>query len=143
MNMTFLFTYLHFLGAMSLVACLVVEFCLLSTGALNEAVFKLLKKIDIGYGISAGLMIATGITRMFLEKGSEYYSHNSFFHAAMVLFLGAGLISAYPTVRFIRAKQASDISAADYLKIRRLVGLQLVMIAAVLFCMIAMARGIF
>ncbi|HEU5048107.1 MAG TPA: DUF2214 family protein [Rickettsiales bacterium] len=139
--MTFLFTYLHFLGAMVLVACLAGELFLLCAGPLNEAMFKLLKRIDIGYGISAGLMIATGVARIFLEKGGAYYSENPFFHAAMALFLAAGLISAYPTVKLIRAKQMGDIGTAGYAKIRKLAGLQLVMIAGVLFCMIAMARG--
>jgi len=39
---------------------------------------------------------------MFLEKGVGYYLHDVAFHILVALFVVIGLLSAYPTVIFIR-----------------------------------------
>jgi putative membrane protein len=66
----------------------------------------------------------------------------------MGLFLLAGLISIYPTIRFLKWRtnlkedKAPEISDDEYKKIRLLIHLELVCILLILFVAPMMARGI-
>lgn len=93
--------YLHYLSIFLLFALLVLEHRLFKLPLdLDRA--RSLMRIDIAYGITASLVLATGLARvLWFGKGSAYYLHNSLFHAKVGLFVPVALLSTFPTVVFL------------------------------------------
>lgn len=97
--------WIHYIGIMLLLACLLGEHLVLKPQpSLAEA--RTLQVVDNLYGGAAGVVLITGIARMFLEKGVDYYLHDAAFHILVALFVIIGLLSIYPTVTFIRWRGA-------------------------------------
>lgn len=93
--------YLHYLSIFLLFALLTLEHQLFKL-PLDLPRARSLVRIDIAYGISAGLVLFTGAARvLWYGKGVDYYLHNSVFHAKVGLFLLIGLISIVPTFVFL------------------------------------------
>ncbi|MFO0500474.1 MAG: DUF2214 family protein [Pseudomonadota bacterium] len=138
--MGFIFTYLHILSIISLVSLLTSEFFIIKN-PIDDKILRLLKKIDLYYGILAGLVLATGLARIFLEKGLEYYIHSYVFWLKMMLFIIIGSISLLPTLLFIKAKAGADIDAAQYIRLKKAILLQIMIVPFVVLCAIYMARG--
>jgi putative membrane protein len=70
-------------------------------------------RVDIWYGILAGVIIVVGFTRASVAaKGWAYYSVNLFFWAKIGTFLVIGLLSIVPTVAIIRWRRALAADAA-------------------------------
>lgn len=93
--------WIHYIGIMLFLACLLGEHLVLKPQpTLAEA--RTLQILDGTYGASAAVVLITGIMRMFLEKGVAYYLHDIAFHILVALFVIIGLLSAYPTMVFIR-----------------------------------------
>ena len=108
-----------------------------------------IQRVDIAYGISAGLLLGVGLLRVFFfEKGVNFYTHSPMFWIKMGLFLLVGLLSIHPTIHFIRWNsalgrgQAPEVSDVDFKRVRLLIHLELMCIALILFAAPAMARGI-
>src|ERR1043165_6580626 len=99
---TALMAFLHHLFAFTLVACVVYEFIAYRQGmTIDEA--RRIQRVDIVYGISAGLLLIVGLLRVFFfEKGVTFYIHSLFFWVKMAAFLIVGLLSIDPTIRYIR-----------------------------------------
>jgi len=139
---------LHHLAAFAVVATLVYEFVAYRKGlGLEEA--RRIQRVDLVYGISAGLLLVVGILRVFFfEKGVNFYSHNPVFWIKMSLFAIVGVVSIYPTIRFIKwnsalsAGQAPEIPDEEFKRVRLFLHLELVGLTLILFAAPAMARGI-
>jgi len=139
---------LHHICAFTLTACLIYEFIAYRKGlTLEEA--RRIQRVDIAFGISAGLLIAVGFLRVFyFEKGPNFYFHNSMFFIKMGLFLIVGLLSIYPTIRFIKwnsvlkENKVPEIPEDEYKRIRLILWLEAIGILLILFAAPAMARGI-
>lgn len=136
----------HHLLLFALIAMLVAESVLLR-GAIDAATLRRLAGLDSGYGLSAGLLLAVGFARLFYGvKGADFYLHNPWFHAKLGAFVLIGLLSILPTVRFLRWRKAlrADPSflppAREVAGLRKVIGLELVLIAVILVCAAAMAR---
>ncbi len=139
---------LHHLCAFTLTACLLVEFVTYRKGLTVEEARRI-QRVDLWYGISAGLLIAIGLLRVFyFEKGSNYYFHNYVFWIKMALFVVVGLLSIYPTVRYIKwnpvlaENRSPEIPDGEFRNIRLLLWLELIGIALILFAAPMMARGL-
>jgi len=69
--------FLHHVAAFALVAALAVEFVLIR-GELTVATARRLARADMILGISAGVLLAVGLLRVFyFEKGAAYYFHSA------------------------------------------------------------------
>ncbi|RFB81362.1 DUF2214 family protein [Methylovirgula sp. 4M-Z18] len=135
--------FAHHLLAFGLLALLVAELMLLSA-ALDAAKLALLGRIDMAFGIAAGLILVVGFSRaVFAEKGWLYYSHNLAFWAKLAVFLVIGLLSIRPTLRFIAWQRggAALPSAGEVAAVRRLVWAELALFALLPLLAAAMARG--
>jgi len=139
---------LHHLFAFAVTACLVFEFLTFRKGLTVEEARRI-QRVDLWYGISAGLLIAVGLLRVFFfEKGSNYYFHNYAFWIKMALFVIVGLLSIYPTIRFIKwnptlaENKSPEIPDDEFKRIRLLLHLELTCIALILFAAPMIARGI-
>ena len=132
--------FLHHVAAFTLVAALVVEFVLLRD-PLTPALARRLARADMILGMSAAVLAVVGLLRVFYsEKGAAFYFHNAAFIAKLALFIAVALASIYPTVKFLRWRNALD--PAPMPPIRRVVHLELVGIVLILLCAALMARGL-
>ena len=140
--------WVHFLCIFSLASLLACEIALLRA-ALPAGALRRLQSLDRWYGIVAGLVIASGLARLFLgPKGPAFYAHNPVFWTKMALFVIVALISIAPTLTFIRwsARAASDgslqLEAAEFTRVRTLLWVQVAVFAFIPLCAALMARGI-
>ena len=139
---------LHHLSAFTLTACLVYEFIAFSK-VLTVEEARRIQRVDLWYGISAGLLVAVGLLRVFFfEKGAPFYAANLMFWIKMALFVIVGLLSIYPTIRYIKwnpilaENKSPMIPDAEYKNIRLLLLLEMIGLVLILFAAPAMARAI-
>jgi len=143
-----LVAYMHFLCAFGIAATLFYEWFTFSrTPTALEA--KRLALADRWYGIFAVALLIAGFTRAFhFEKGMDFYLHSPFFHLKITLFVVIGLLSIYPTIRFIRwrpdiqAGRAPTITDAQFKLISRSLAAEMILLVALLLCASLMANGV-
>ncbi|MGB6985647.1 MAG: DUF2214 family protein [Candidatus Aquilonibacter sp.] len=105
-----LLAWLHFLCIFTLVGALVAELVLYRR-EMSLARLVQLQRIDNLYGISAGLVIISGVLRVTLGiKGASFYLHNPIFWTKMGFFVAVALLSIPPTIHYLRLKRALDAS---------------------------------
>ena len=145
---TALMAFLHHLMAFTLTACLVYEFVAFRRGMTIEEARRI-QRVDLAYGISAGLLLVVGLLRVFLfEKGVNFYIHSPFFWVKMAAFAIVGLLSIDPTIRYIRwnrtirEDRAPEISETEYKRTRLLLWLEIAGITIILLAAPMMARGV-
>ncbi len=143
-----IFAFLHHLAAFTLVGALLYELLSFRQN-LSLAEARRIQRVDIAYGVSAGLVLIVGLLRViYFEKGSAFYTQNWFFWLKMTGFALAGLLSMYPTGKFLSwnkyfAKgQAPEISEADAARIKLTFRLELLGVILILLSAAMMARGI-
>jgi putative membrane protein len=137
----------HHLLAFGLVGLLMAEWAVLR-GAISEQSVRFLPKIDAAYGIAALLLLVVGYLRLrYGIKGFAFYSGNPVFWLKIAFFLAAGLVSIIPTIQFIRWARSFKAAGAlpsdeQWKRARRLVTLELHLLAPVMVFAAVMARGI-
>lgn len=139
---------LHHLCAFTLTACIAYEFIAFRQ-TLSVAEARRLQQVDLGYGLSAGLLLIVGLLRVFFfEKSANFYAINPMFWVKMGLFASVGLLSIYPTVRFLRWNallsngQPLALPEAEHRRIRRLLNWEMVGLTLILFAAPMMARAV-
>ncbi|HND49482.1 MAG TPA: DUF2214 family protein, partial [Anaerolineales bacterium] len=138
---------LHHIAAFTMTACLVYEFIALRK-SISSVEVRRIQQVDLWYGISAGVLLVAGLLRVFIfEKGASYYGANPLFWVKMALFALVGILSIYPTIRYIRWGNVTDdkkleLPDDEYKRIRLLLNLEVIGIALILFAAPAMARAI-
>lgn len=146
--MSALFSFLHFAAAFGVFGVLLYEHLAMSRTPTLE-VARRIQACDRLYGILAGALLVVGFLRVFyFEKGAAFYMKNPFFHVKVGLFVLVGLLSIYPTIRFVRwgksvkAGMAPVLGEDEYRKIMMLLRAQLALVLAIIACATLMARGI-
>lgn len=141
-------SFLHFTFAFILVGALAAEAFVLRL-PVTQRVAQLLLRIDLFYGVSAVLLILAGVSRVLWgAAGWDYYQAQPFFWAKIAAFALVGLISIAPTLSFFRWNRAArDDGAfvapdADVKRVRRLVMIEVHVLALLLLFAALMARGI-
>lgn len=140
--------FLHHLAAFTLVGTILYELVSFRKDmSLAEA--RRLQRMDTIYGISAAILLVVGLLRVFnFEKGASFYAQNWFFWTKMIGFALAGLLSIYPTVRFVSwnksfAKgQAPEISDQEVARIKLILRLEMLGIVIIILSAAMMTRGI-
>ncbi|GAB6388138.1 DUF2214 family protein [Stutzerimonas marianensis] len=139
--------YLHFVAIFLLFALLVLEHQLFRL-PLNFKRARSLFRVDLAFGIAAGLVLVTGAARaMRYGKGLDYYLNNSFFHAKIGVFVLVALLSIYPTVTFLRwrpalkAGEVPAISAASARGVKLVIRIELAALLVLPLLAVMMARG--
>jgi putative membrane protein len=138
---------LHHVAVFSLAAVLAAELALMSV-ALSAQSIRRLAAIDLWYGILAGAVIVFGVMRVIWgAKGYEYYLANHIFWTKMALFLGVGLLSIPPTLRYLAWRRGVTAEAgflpptADVARVRMLLWLEAGLFLCIPIAAAAMARG--
>jgi putative membrane protein len=142
-----LFAIGHHLLIFALAGVIAYEVAAVQPGMSADTVTRV-AKVDLWYGILAGLIIAVGFARAnFAAKGWAYYSHNHFFWAKIGTFALVGVLSIWPTVLYIRWRGAlkKDPSAlptaAAIAGVRRFLWAEVFFFALIPVFAAAMARG--
>lgn len=140
--------FLHHLAAFTLVGVLLYEHTAFRKD-LTFAEARRLQRMDALYGISAAILLVVGILRViYFEKGAAFYTQNWFFWTKMIGFALAGLLSIYPTVRFVSwnksfaNNQTPVISDQEATKIKMILRLELLGIVIIILSAALMARGV-
>jgi putative membrane protein len=148
MNPEIPLAYLHFVALIGTASVLVTELVLCRPGLQGHELHRL-RRIDGAYAAFAVAALVTGAMRLFWgAKGSAYYLANPVFHAKFGLFVAIGLLSIWPTVRFIswskaaRHKTEFVPDAAALARVRMLLRVQVLLLAALPLLAAMMARGI-
>lgn len=139
--------YLHYLSIFVLFALLSVEHVQFKL-PLDLRRARSLIITDIAYGISAGVVLFTGLARvLWYGKGLDYYLGNSLFHAKVGLFILVGLISVVPTFVFLnwrnslKAGEVPQVSARQARLVIMVIRLELLLLLALPLLAVLMARG--
>ena len=139
--------FLHLSAILALVVFISSEAALCRPEWMNATIVERLVKVDRIYGIAAGVVLATGLVRIYFgTKGAGWYWSNWLLHLKLTLFVLVGLISILPTMRFIRWRQAlradgSLRAAEDVRQARKLVMLQAHIIPVIPLAAAFLARG--
>jgi putative membrane protein len=140
--------FLHFVAVFGIFSTVVFEWLVVSrTPTYAEA--RQIQLCDRWFGVFSALVLGVGFLRvLYFEKGTAFYFANPFFRAKLALFLVVGLLSIYPTIRFIKwgaqTKQgrAPSVPAAEFSRIRAVLRTELVLLLGAALCASLMARGI-
>jgi putative membrane protein len=139
---------LHHLAAFALVALLVAELVVLGS-RLDGAGVRRFGRLDIGYGVAAGIVVVVGIGRLLAGPvPAEVYAANAFFWVKMGAFAAVAAISAYPTVmavrwrRSLRAEPGFEPAGGDVRRLRRALAVELAIVPIIPVSAALMARGI-
>lgn len=139
--------YLHFIAIMALMGSLITEHLLLKPG-ITGAQIKSLAGIDLVYGLSALVVLGTGLLRWFVYgKGSEFYLSNPIFHVKLTLFMIMGIVSIFPTLKFLKWKKqvkAGSDPTIDEKSIKRtlmFIRIELLIVAILPLLAVMVARG--
>jgi putative membrane protein len=148
MTTSALFAFLHFVAVFGIVGTIFLEWQTMSRAPTCAEAMRL-QLCDRWYGIFAMLVLVVGFLRVFyFEKGRAFYLGNPFFHAKLGLFVLVGLLSIYPTIRFIKWRAqtrqglAPVVSEAEYRNIMMALRIEVVLLLGVALCASFMARGI-
>lgn len=104
--MNILIPYLHYIGIMCLMGALITEHLILKPG-MGKQQIKSLVTVDGIYGLSAILVLATGLLRWFMvdPKGAAFFNTNPLFHIKLTLFVVLAILSIFPTLKFLKWKK--------------------------------------
>lgn len=143
-----LLAYAHYVAIIVMFAFLTTMIVLMRR-PIDAGAARLLARCDIWFGAASGLLLVTGLMRVFMgAKGAAFYTGNPVFWAKVAAFLVAGLISIRPTLTFLRwAKQAAQdvgfaVEQAEQRRIRVFLMLEIHLLAVVPLLAALMARGI-
>jgi len=106
MSTEILLRYVHFISIFTIVGTLVSEHLLLKK-SLTRSEIDRLSKIDGIYGLAVLVLLAAGMMLWLggYGKPTEFYSSNPIFNIKLGFFVLIGLLSAYPTVFFIKNRK--------------------------------------
>lgn len=145
--MSTLFAFFHHVAAFTLVSALAVEFVLIRQD-LTLAIARRLPIVDAVLGVSAGLLLIIGLSRVFFfEKGAAYYFHSHAFMTKFSVFIVVALLSILPTAEFlswrkpVKAGQLPVVSERKLRIIRSIIHGELAAVVIILLCAAIMARG--
>jgi putative membrane protein len=132
----------HYLLIFLLCGVLAAELVLVRP-SLDASTVLRITRIDLWYGILAGLLVVVGFCRaIFAAKGWDYYEHNAFFWAKMATFGCIAVLSIPPTLRYIRWRRTgADPSNSEIATVRRFLWVEVALFALLPVFAAAMARG--
>jgi putative membrane protein len=147
MTLEALLAYAHLLAILTLVVFISSEAALCRVEWMNAKVVERLGKVDLIYGIAAGVVLLTGIARtVWGVKGTGWYWSNPLLHLKLAMFIAVGLMSIKPTIMFrrwvLRLRSEGALPAeADVRTARKWVMVQAHLIALIPLAAVFLARG--
>jgi putative membrane protein len=147
MTLEAILAYAHILAILTLVVFISSEAALCRSEWMNARVVERLARVDMIYGIAAGLVLLSGLARTYWGiKGGAWYWSNGLLHLKLGMFVAVGLMSIKPTVMFRRWNKALKATGAlpDDAQVRdarKWVMIQAHIIALIPLAAVFLARG--
>lgn len=148
MTATITLAFIHHAAAFLVVAALMTELVLLRND-LTVASARSVLRMDAVYGIAAIVLVIAGLLRVFYtEKGAAYYFASGSFLTKLTLFIIVGLISIYPTMKFmgwrkaLREQRLPPFDVGTRRKVRMTIHVELTLLFIIMLMAVMMARGI-
>lgn len=145
--MDILIPYLHYIGIMTLMGSLISEHLILKP-SISKQQIKSLATIDLIYGLSAIVVLTTGLLRWFVYgKGYDFYMSTPLFHIKLTLFIVLGILSIFPTIKILKWKkqikrgEEPEITAKGVKKLLMFIRIELLIIAIIPLLAVLIARG--
>lgn len=145
--MLILIPYLHYIGIMALMGSIITEHVILKPRMTQEQV-KSLAVVDLIYGLSAILVLATGLLRWFMYgKGYDFYMSTPLFHIKLTLFIVLGILSIFPTLKILKWKkqykggEEPEISEKQVKRLLMFIRIELLIVAIIPLLAVMIARG--
>lgn len=137
-----LIRYCLFIGIIVLAGTLVAEHMML-VGQVSAAQMKKIARIDIVYGVSALVVLASGLTLwLAVGKPADFYTKNTIFHIKVCVFVLIGLLSIYPTIYINKAKRSGDASISVPKSVINTVRAELSGLVLIPLLAVFMAKGV-
>jgi putative membrane protein len=140
--------YLHFTAVFLLFSFMVVE-TMMMRGCLDATAVRVLARVDIWFFGSAIAALVTGFLRLvFGAKGPDFYLTSWPIYVKVALFLAVGIISVWPTLRFIQWRRmferdpAWKVPDAERRLVRRLIMVEVHLAALIPLVAVIMSRGL-
>ncbi len=131
----------HITVILVLFALLIAEHLLIKPQMMGSEL-KRLAKIDLLYGIFAGLALILGLSLLFHGgKPLAFYTKNPVFHLKMTIFVIIGLVSIYPTVFYIKQPKNHEKMIEVPKKIVMAIRLQILLFLFMPCLAVLMANG--
>lgn len=148
MAISALFAFFHFIAVFGIFCTVFLEWQTINLKP-SYAEARRIQICDLWYGIFAVVVLVVGFMRVYLfEKGHAFYVASPFYYLKLTLFILVGLISIYPTVRFIKWRtqtkmgQAPDVSTQEYRRILNILRAEMLLLLGVALCASLMARNV-
>lgn len=109
---------------------------------LDPVGLKRLYLADAGWGVAALAWIASGVARVFVEKGTDFYLSSRGFWLKMALFVSVVVLELYPMITFIRWRMQKTPDTSRALLLARINDVEVLATIAIVFAASAMARGL-
>ncbi len=143
-----LLAWFHFVCIFALVGTLASE-VVLYRRRMDVARLTTLRRVDTWYGITAALVVVSGILRVsFGVKGAAFYLHNPIFWTKMGFFVAIALLSIPPTIHFIRLASRADadgtvtVDQGGYRRMWTLLGVEIALLICIPFLAALLAAGL-
>jgi putative membrane protein len=141
-----LLAYLHYLSIIGTAGFLITELVTCRAGMTAEQARRL-ASVDTAFFVCALGALATGLLRLyFYSKGVGFYTGNPAFWTKMALYVIIAVLSIKPTLTFLRWKRAAPLGGAptshEIAGARRLIHIELLLLAFMPLMAVLMARGI-
>lgn len=141
--------YLHYIGIMTLMGALITEHVLLKPG-ISAKQIKSLASIDLIYGISAAVVLITGLLRWFMvdPKGAVFFNTNPLFHIKVTLFVVVVILSIFPTIKFLKWRkqinsgESVEISDKEAKKQLMMIRIELLLLAIIPLLAVMVSNGV-
>jgi putative membrane protein len=147
-TMTIAIEYLHFIGIMVLMGSLISEHLMLKPKMTTDQI-KTLAITDLIYGLSAIIVLTTGLLRWFMfGKGSDYYLSNPFFHTKLTLFVLLGILSIFPTLKILKWRrqansgQETDLNEKSAKRLLMFIRIELLIVVIIPLLAVMITRGV-
>ena len=148
MTATITAAFIHHAAAFLVVATLMAELVVLKSDLTPTSARSVLR-MDMVYGVAALVLLVVGFARVFhTEKGAAYYFASGPFLVKLGLFIVVGLLSIYPTMKFIgwrkalREQRVPELDAGTRRRVRMLIHVELTLLFVIMLMAVMMARGI-
>jgi putative membrane protein len=137
------FSYLHFVLILVLMACLVVEVVLVRDGLDGQTLARV-GRIDAVYGGAAVLLLIIGFCRVYFGlKGPDFYWPNPGFHLKLTLYVLLALASLPPTLRYIAWRRGFKSGTRSAITDKEISGVRMWLhIELLLMVLIPLAAGL-
>jgi len=143
-----LLAYAHILAILMMATFVTSETVLCRKEWINPAAVERLVVVDLLYGISALVLLATGLARSWWGvKGAQWYWAQPLLHAKVTLFVIIGAMSVVATRRFLRWRRELRATGAmpsdtEVRSTRRLIMVEAHLIAVIPLLAVFLARGV-